>query len=151
MPEQQPLRKSVFGAITAKRRDPSWRATERQLLLFGLVGGLQLGVDWSCFVGLSMIGLAAAPANLTGRVISSVLGFWLNRSLTFANAGSRTMPTRQLVRFLAGWALTALLSTLMVTALDHMLGLRAAAVGKLFIDGLLAIFSFWLSKHWIFR
>ncbi|WP_369969657.1 GtrA family protein [Stenotrophomonas rhizophila] len=142
----------VFGAIAAKRKDPAWRATERQLLLFGLVGGLQLGIDWSCFVGLSMLGLAAAPANLSGRVVSSVLGFWLNRSLTFANAGSRkAMPTRQLIRFIIGWALTALLSTLMVTALDHVLGLRGAAIGKLFVDGLLAIFSFWLSKHWIFR
>lgn len=142
----------VFGAIAEKRKNPAWRATERQLLLFGAVGVLQLGIDWSCFVGLSLLGLAAAPANLTGRVVSSVLGFWLNRSLTFANAGSRqAMPARQLVRFVIGWALTALLSTALVTALDHIFGLRAAAIGKVFIDGLLAIFAFWLSKHWIFR
>lgn len=142
----------VFGAIAEKRKDPAWRATERQFLLFGAVGALQLGIDWSCFVGLSMLGLAAAPANLTGRVVSSIFGFWLNRSLTFANAGSRrAMPARQLVRFIIGWALTALLSTALVTALDHVLGLRAAAIGKLFIDGLLALFAFWLSKHWIFR
>jgi len=144
--------KSALGAFWAKRHDPAWRLTARQAVLFGMVGGLQLALDWSCFVGLSMLGLAAAPANLVGRLLSSILGFWLNRTLTFANAGSRSsMPTRQLLRYIAGWMLTALLSTLLVAALDHAFGLRVAAAGKIVVDGLLALFAFWLSKHWIFR
>ncbi len=117
-----------------------------------MVGGLQLAVDWGSFVGLSVLGVAAAPANLTGRIVSSVLGFWLNRTLTFSNSGSReAMAAPQLGRFVAGWCLTAVLSTVMVTALDHAFGLHAAAVGKVVVDGLLAMFSFWLSKRWIFR
>lgn len=151
MPEHPP-KKSLVHRISAKRHDPAWRATARQVFFFGAVGGLQLAVDWGSFVGLSLAGLAAAPANLTGRVVSSILGFWLNRTLTFSSAGSRhALAGPQLGRFITGWFLTAMLSTLMVTLLDHLLGLRAAAVGKIVVDGLLAVFSFWLSKRWIFR
>lgn len=152
MPETSPPQKSLVHRISAKRLDPAWRATARQVFFFGMVGGLQLAVDWGSFVGLSVLGVAAAPANLTGRIVSSVLGFWLNRTLTFSNSGSReAMAAPQLGRFVAGWCLTAVLSTVMVTALDHAFGLHAAAVGKVVVDGLLAMFSFWLSKRWIFR
>lgn len=128
------------------------RQTQRQLLLFGLMGGLQLLADWLCFVALTFAGMDVVPANVIGRIIGAVLGFWLNGRHTFADSQSRpSLGHRQALRFAAGWLLTAVLSTAAVWLMDHFVGLSWARTGKFFVDGALALLGFVLSKYWIFR
>ena len=129
-----------------------WRRTRRQLALYGVIGGVQLLADWLCFVALTWIGMDVVPANLSGRVVGAILGFWLNGRHTFiSDSGKPTLGRRHAVRFIIGWLLTAALSTAAVWLTDHVAGLGWARVCKLGIDGALAIFGFLLSKYWIFR
>lgn len=129
-----------------------WRQTQRQLLLYGVMGGLQLLADWLCFVALTFINVDVVSANLISRVVGAVLGFWLNGRHTFADAQSRpSLGRRQAMRFAMGWLLTAAISTAAVSLLDGFAGLGWARMGKLFVDSLLALFGFLLSKYWIFR
>lgn len=128
------------------------KQTQRQLLLYGLMGGLQLLADWLCFVALTSLGMEVVPANIIGRILGAVLGFWLNGRHTFANGQSRpSLGRQQAVRFAIGWLLTALLSTAAVWLVDNLGGLAWARTGKFFVDGALALFGFVLSKYWIFR
>lgn len=128
-----------------------WRQTRRQLLLYGMVGSIQLLADWLCFVLLTWSGMDVVPANLCGRVFGACLGFWLNGQHTFANAGQPSLGRRQAIRFVIAWILTAVLSTAAVWLVDHFAGLRWAQAGKLGIDGAIALLGFLLSKYWIFR
>lgn len=129
-----------------------WRRTQRQLLLFGVMGGVQLLVDWLCFVALTYSNVDVVPANLISRVVGAALGYWLNGRHTFVDVHSRpSLGRRQAIRFTIGWLLTAVLSTAAVWLLDSLAGLEWARTGKLFIDCALALFGFVLSKYWIFR
>lgn len=130
----------------------SIKQTQRQLLLYGLMGGLQLLADWLCFVALTFAGMDVVPANIIGRIVGAVLGFWLNGRHTFADSQSRpSLGRRQAFRFAIGWLLTAVLSTAAVWLVDNYGGLGWARTGKFFVDGALALFGFVLSKYWIFR
>ena len=129
-----------------------WRQTQRQLLLYGVMGGIQLLSDWLCFVALTFVGVDVVSANLISRVAGAVLGFWLNGRHTFADAQSRpSLGRKQAVRFVTGWLLSAILSTAAVWLLDGVAGLGWARTGKLFVDSALAVLGFVLSKYWIFR
>lgn len=129
-----------------------WRQTQRQLLLYGVMGGLQLLADWLCFVALTFVNVDVVPANLISRVVGAALGFWLNGRHTFADAQSRpSLGRRQAIRFAIGWLLTAILSTTAVWLLERFAGLEWARTGKFFVDSGLALFGFVLSKYWIFR
>ena len=55
------------------------------------------------------------------------------------------------IRFALGWLLTAILSTAAVWMLDAFAGLGWARTGKFFVDSVLALLGFALSKYWIFR
>lgn len=130
----------------------TWRQTQRQLLLYGVMGGLQLLADWLCFVTLTLAGMDVVSANLVGRVVGATLGFWLNGRHTFADAQSRpSLGRRQAMRFAIGWLLTAALSTSAVWLLDGFAGLEWAQAGKVLVDSALALLGFVLSKYWIFR
>ena len=123
----------------------------RQLIGFGLVGGIQLVLDWACFVLLTTLGLAVIPANLTGRVAGASLGYWLNGRFTFANPGQPRLGRRQLLRFVLFWLAMSLASTLAVQALYLEQGLLAAWVGKPMIDAVLAALGFVAARYWIYR
>lgn len=126
--------------------------TGRQVLLFALFGGVQLLVDWAVFVVLTWLETDVTFANLCGRVIGAVVGFSLNGRFTFRLAGSTGHDRlARMLRFLAGWALTAALSTALVWLTERQLGLQAAWLGKLVIDAAIAVVGFALSKYWIFR
>ncbi len=123
----------------------------RQLLAFGLVGGLQLLVDWACFVLLTLAGLAVVPANLAGRVAGACLGFWLNGRYTFAGPGAPPLGRRQALRFVAFWLATTAASTLALLAIESRDGLQATWLLKPLIEALLAALGFLASRHWIYR
>lgn len=123
----------------------------KQGLGYGAVGLLQLLLDWLCFVGLSALGLATIPANLTGRVAGAVLGFWLNGVFTFRDGGVSRLGWRRLGRFLVSWGSMSMLSTLGVYLVDHGAGLHWAWLIKPVIDAGLAGLGFIASRYWIYK
>ena len=82
----------------------------RQGLSFGLVGALQLLLDWAVFVLTSWAGLPTQLANLVGRIAGASLGFRLNGSLTFRREGASTATPHALRRFVIAWLLLTVVS-----------------------------------------
>jgi putative flippase GtrA len=123
----------------------------RQLVGYGLVGGVQLLADWLLFVVLTGLGLGVVPGNLLARVAGASLGFWLNGRYTFSREGQAQLGGRRLLRFVIFWLAVTALSTLAMHQIDQMQGLRAAWLGKPLVDGALAVLGFFASRHWIYR
>jgi len=123
----------------------------RQLVAYGLVGGLQLLVDWACFVSLTALGVAVVPANLAGRIAGASLGFWLNGRITFARSGVPTLARRNALRFLVFWLAATAASTLAMQTVDAREGLQAAWLLKPLVEALLAGVGFVAARHWIYR
>lgn len=123
----------------------------RQGTGYGLVGGLQLLVDWAAFVALTAAGLATVPANLTGRVAGAVLGFWLNGMVTFRAAEGGRLGWARFGRFLVSWGVMSVFSTLAVQAIDSRAGLQWAWMLKPGVDIVLAALGFFASRYWIYR
>lgn len=123
----------------------------RQGLGYGLVGGLQLLIDWLCFVGLTSVGIMTAPANIVGRVLGALVGFWLNGRVTFRDEAGGKLGWRRLGRFGMSWAVMSIFSTLAVTLVDHGAGLGWAWLFKPLVDGGLAVLGFLVSRYWIYK
>lgn len=123
----------------------------RQGRFFLLVGVLQLLLDWAVFVALSALGMPAAPANLIGRISGACLGFWLNGRLTFAVEGEARLGPHRFARFAAVWIGLTIVSTIGVTWLAAQFGLAWSWAAKPAIEGVLAVVSFLVSRHWIYR
>jgi putative flippase GtrA len=116
-----------------------------------VIGLVQLLLDWLVFVGSTALGLPVAPANILGRLAGMLLGFWLNGRYTFAAAGQQRLGWRRFARFLLLWMLLTAASTLLVTAADHALGLQYAWLAKPLVEGGLALVSFMLLRHVVYR
>lgn len=122
----------------------------RQGRSFAMVGFAQCLVDWAILVALSHMGIAVVYANLAGRLGGALLGFWLNGRVTFARDDAGP-GWPQFLRYAVLWCATAAVSTLVVAHVDAVLGLRWAWLVKPGVDGLLAIASFLVSRHWVYR
>jgi putative flippase GtrA len=127
------------------------RDTSRQLILFGIIGGVQLCVDWACFVTLTWLGLAVIPANLCGRITGAAIGFVLNGRHTFAESGRNNLGRAQATKFILFWCVMSLLSTYAVWLAEQIFGLDGARAAKPVIDAALAGLGFISSKLWIYR
>ena len=131
-------------------------SSPRQLLFrqggsFIAVGLAQLLLDWLVFVGLTALGVPAAPGNLAGRISGALLGFWLNGRYTFASAGHQRLGWKRFGRFLAIWVPATALSTWLVTMVAAALGLQLAWLAKPLVEGALAVLSFFLLRHVVYR
>lgn len=123
----------------------------RQGGAYGLVGLVQIGVDWLAYVLLTSLGLAVVPANLAGRVAGAMLGFTLNGMFTFrGNEGAR-LGWPRLLKFLLSWGVMTAASTFAMAWIDARHGLGASWVAKPFVDLVLAAMGFLVSRHWIYR
>ncbi|MFC6839559.1 GtrA family protein [Xanthomonas theicola] len=120
----------------------------RQFLLIGL---LQLLVDWSMFVAATAAGMPTVPANVLGRVGGALLGFWLNGRITFAGGNGARLGWRRFGRFMAMWIVLTVLSTWLVALCVDALGLRLAWLAKPVVEGVLAVLSFFLGRHLVYR
>lgn len=118
---------------------------------YGLVGVIQIGVDWMLFVLLTQFGVISAVANVAGRISGAALGFVLNGKWTFASDGRSVLRFRHLGRYLVSWAVMTILSTLVVSTTAHFNGLHVAWVIKPIADLALAAMGFMASKYWIYR
>lgn len=123
----------------------------RQGSHFVLVGAVQLALDWAVLVALSALGVPAAAANLAGRVSGAALGYWLNGLITFAADGQARLGRNRALRFLAVWLLLTALSTALIGAIAARLGLGYAWLAKPLVEGGLALLSFFIARHWIYR
>jgi len=129
----------------------------RQPLLFIIAGAFQYLFDTAVYGLLVAAGLPSTPANILSRSSAALLGFGFNRYITFA----RSEPAEEswsrfggsLARFVVLWiALTAISSLLLLMA--QVLfggGLAEKVIHKLVIEGVLAVISFFISRHWVFR
>ncbi|HKZ10551.1 MAG TPA: GtrA family protein [Rhodanobacteraceae bacterium] len=123
----------------------------RQGLLFLLVGGLLVFLDWAVFVVLTAVGVSAAPANVIGRVFGALLGFWLNGWVTFGDPGSPRHGRQRFARFATLWVVLTVLSTVLVTLLADRLSLHVAWLAKPIVEAFMAILSFVASRQWVYR
>ncbi|TAL97275.1 MAG: GtrA family protein [Paraburkholderia sp.] len=118
---------------------------------YGIIGGIQLLTDWACFVGLTWLGVHTVTANITGRVLGALFGFWLNGRGTFAAEIDGKLLPRHFLRFMVSWTTMTIASTLILSLVNRSSGLHLAWVVKPFADGILAISGFLISKYWIYK
>lgn len=123
----------------------------RQGLLFLLVGAMLFTLDWLAFVTLTAFGWPVAHANVTARVVAALMGFWLNGRLTFAGPGGPRLGGSRLLRFILLWTVFLVLSTLCVAWTAESFGLRHAWLAKPVVEAVLAVMSFFLQRHWVYR
>jgi len=123
----------------------------RQGGAYGLIGLLQIGVDWLAYVLLTSAGLAVVPANLVARVCGAALGFMLNGMFTFRGAEGARLGWPRLLKFLVSWGVTATLSTFAMAWIDANHGLGASWIAKPLVDLGLAALGFMISRYWIYR
>ena len=126
---------------------PLWR----QGASFLAIGLLQLVVDSLLFIAFSAFGVAAAAANPASRACAAGLGFWLNGRFTFAQDGSPRLGALHMRRYVITWLTLTATSTAAVTAADHLLGLHGAWLAKPLIEAALALVSFAVLRHWVYR
>ena len=115
-----------------------------------MIGGIQWLLDWGVTVLLSHFGLRIGVANVMGRVSGALIGFWLNGKVTFTG-DEHALGRRQLMRFIAMWLVTTLLSTVAIEAIDDVLGLRWAWLAKPLVELCLGLAGFLVAKHWVYR
>lgn len=128
------------------------RSLLSQMGRFGVIGGIQLAVDWLLFVAMTWLGVGVVPSNLVARAGGAAFGFWLNGKYTFTDGQNGGRLGRvQLMRFVATWVAMSLLSSVIVGLVGHHAGLGWAWLVKPAGDAALALLSFFISKHWIYR
>ncbi|MGE8227082.1 MAG: GtrA family protein [Stenotrophomonas sp.] len=115
------------------------------------IGLLQLLLDWIVFVVATAAGIPVAPGNIIGRVSGALLGFWLNGRYTFAQNGIQSHGWRRLPCFLAVWLPMTIFSTWAVNWAAQSLGIQLAWLAKPIVEGCLAVVSFVLLRHVVFR
>lgn len=123
----------------------------RQGFSFVAVGCCLVAIDWMVFVGLTAAGVAPVSANIAGRFVGALLGFWGNGWITFGARGAPRLGRHRFARFAVSWIVVTLLSTALVTLLASRLSLQAAWIAKPLVEGSLAIVSFFVSRHWVYR
>lgn len=140
------------AALQRKLGDSAFRELARQLVLYGIVGGAQLLLDYLVFVGLTAAGIGIVPSNLIARVTGAILGYLLNRRITFARGvpGGRR-ESAMMLRFVVVWSLLTLLGTLGLGWLGSMASLQWVWVAKPVTDAFLAVLGFLMSRYWIYK
>lgn len=137
----------MWGAGAGDGVSPLWR----QGASYVAVGLLQLAVDSLLFIAFSALGVPAFAANPASRASAAGLGFWLNGRFTFAHDGTPRLGASHMRRFVIAWLTLTLISTVAVTAAEQWLGLHGAWLAKPLIEAMLALVSFLVLRHWVYR
>lgn len=117
---------------------------------FTAVGIAQLLVDWSVFSALHALSTATIGPNIAGRFAGAALGFWLNGRFTFAVEGAPRLGSRRFARYAALWLGLTVLSTFGMKTIDAWLGGSAVYWCKIPVEALMALLSFFISRHWVY-
>jgi putative flippase GtrA len=129
----------------------------RQPLLFVIAGALQYLFDAAVYGLLIAAGLPSTPANVLSRASAALLGFGFNRYITFAQPQSAEESWSRfrasLARFAVLWIAMTVVSSLLLLAAQALFGggLAERVIYKLVVEGILAVISFFVSRHWVFR
>ena len=123
----------------------------REAIRFGVVGVAQIGIDWLAFVGLTALGLPVIAANLIARMGGAGFGFFANAHFTFSHRRKEALDRRALARFVLLWLTSTMVSTTAMAGAESAWGLQVAWFLKPLVDGLLAGFTFFASRHWVYR
>jgi putative flippase GtrA len=126
----------------------------RQPVLFILVGGFQYILDAALFGILISVGIGTVPSNITSRATAAVIGFLLNRYLTFGKRNDNArLFSASLIRFLVFFAVMTVLSTGLILSLERSVGDNETQriFYKIGVEAVLAVVSFFLSRNWVFR
>lgn len=123
----------------------------RQGTSFVIVGLIQLMLDWAVFSALYALGVAVTPANIVGRISGAALGFWLNGVTTFRGGDGARLGSQRLARFALVWLALTGVSSLAMRAVADQLGDAAPYLAKPLVEAVLALVSFVLARHYIYR
>lgn len=123
----------------------------RQSVSFIIVGSCLIILDWAVFVALTAQGMMPFAANIAGRVAGALVGFWANGRITFSVPGSPRLGRCRFVRYLILWLLLTSLSTVLVTMLADQPSLETAWLAKPLVETGMAVLSFFVSRHWVYR
>ena len=94
---------------------------------------------------------ARPPACRLGRISGATLGFWLNGRFTFAQQGDARLGWQRFARFAVMWLALTVISTWLLAATVDLVGLRQAWLAKPLVEGGLAIVSFFVGRHVVYR
>ena len=117
---------------------------------FILVGGAQLVLDWGVFSALRALTSATVLPNIAGRLAGAALGFWLNGRFTFADPDAARLGGRRFARYALLWLALTVLSTSTLKAIEFGLGAAAVYWLKIPVEALMAVLSFFVSRHWVY-
>ena len=126
----------------------------RQPLYFLIVGGLQAGIDTLLFGLMVSVAIPTERANVVSRLCAAVIGFLLNRYLTFQNRNETLSRLGfSMARFVILWLALTILSTASIMLLAAVFG---AGIGnkigyKIAVEAVLAVLSFFAAKYWVYR
>ncbi len=123
----------------------------RQGVSFIVVGGCLVIVDWAVFVLLTASGVATVPANVASRAVGALLGFCANGWFTFRDTRAPRLGLRRFARYAVMWVVMTGASSLLVALVADHLSLQVAWLAKPVVEGCLAVVSFLLSRHWVYR
>ncbi len=88
---------------------------------FSVIGAVQVAVDSVSYIALTTLGIATPPANVCGRIVGALLGFWLNGRVTFVHREQPRLRWR-LARYVALWVVLTIVSTVSLTVIGHHAG-----------------------------
>lgn len=126
----------------------------RQAAFFVLAGLVQAAVDTVLFGALLATGFPTAGSNVVSRVFAALLGFTFNRYVTF---GHRSDDWKRfgwsLWRYILLFIVLTLTSTGCILFLEGRFGtaLGDRLVYKIAVEAVLAVLSFFVSRHWVYR
>jgi putative flippase GtrA len=126
----------------------AWHLHLRQARRFLLAGAAQLALDSCIFIASTSFGVPVIAGNLLGRASGATLGFWLNGRYTF---GKARLDRQHAVRFAVVWLALTAVSTALVDIVAAHLGLHSAWMAKPLVEASVAVVSFFLWKHVVYR
>lgn len=131
---------------------PTWAVTIfREITSYGLIGFVQLLVDWFTFVALTWLGVPTAASNIISRMFAAVCGFWGNGRLTFRDSTKSKLKKSHLSKFIVSWVTLTTISTILMSVIGSLAGIKFAWLVKPIVDGALACVAFLTSKYWVYR
>lgn len=121
-----------------------------QGVLFLIIGGIQFALDSLIFILLTYLGFGAAVSNIASRLCAAAVGFVLHGSLTFKGREAN-LGIWRMARYVITWLILTGVSTLAVHEVVLRAGLEGAWYAKPLIEVVLAIASFFVMRHWVYK
>ena len=125
------------------------QSTQRQFLLYLILGGILTLIEWLCFYVLTfMIGIHYLISSLAVFVAISALGIIVYKKAIFGD--SHLSARREIIAIYAINILGIALNSLMLWLCVEFVGVNAM-VGKIIASFLVAFYSFFMRKKFIYK